>query len=82
MNILNPDALSLQLIFPDQSGENDITYHVFMVWIESLIDQRELVRAQPLLVIDQLSKLEKERERERGAERQRSMGIERDIDNE
>jgi hypothetical protein len=53
-----------------------------MVWIESLIDQRELVRAQPLLVIDQLSKLEKERERERGAERQRSMGIERDIDNE
>lgn len=33
-------------------------YHVSVVGVEGLIDERELIRTQPLLIIDQLGKLE------------------------
>lgn len=37
--------------------ERESSYHVSVVGVEGLIDQRERIRTQPLLIIDELGKL-------------------------
>lgn len=39
--------------------KNQSSYHISVVGVEGLIDERELIRSQPLLTIDQLGKLGK-----------------------
>lgn len=61
--------MAQHILYIDENLVSDImqykSYHVFVVGVESLINERDLIWTQPLLVIGQLGELVERRNMER-----------------